>query len=124
MREGGDGIETLINIFGVLVGIGYFAVLVAGLKLSKRAGFKEGMICSLLLILLKLNDYFSPSYMIPFIEGYSNRTGLPPISMLIATFNYQLTLIECIAIGWLVLGLYRRWRRLPVQNSAYGNSEA
>jgi len=109
-------------MIGIILWIGYAAVLAFGMLLCKRASFKEGMICFFLLLLLELNRYLSPLYINPLIDNYTSSPGKPSLGELFAVFNYLQILIESVAIGWLVLGLYRKFRRLPVQDSNIDNA--
>lgn len=105
---------ALLGFFAVLVSVVIIVVLLFGLIQCRKNHFMAGFYFFLILIFLKIYDFFAPYAINRFIQSYdaSRSISSPNMSIgeMLTLLNFIPRTLEIIAYLFLVVGLYQMWK--------------
>jgi len=104
----------LLNVVYILLTVLFFAFLILGLVQCRKHSFTAGFYFFLILIVNKIAPYFYNSYIHNYVISLTDNNNRPPMGMslgdVLAWFSFIPIIIDLIAFGILVIGLYNMWR--------------
>jgi len=104
----------LINVVYILLTVLFIAFLILGLVQCRKHSFTAGFYFFLILIVNKIAPYLYNPYFHKYMDSLAENINQPPMGMslgeLLVWFSIIPIIIDLIAFGILVIGLYNMWR--------------
>lgn len=108
----------LLALVLILLDVLFLAVLFLGFVQCRKHSFKAGFYFFLILIVHKISAYLYAPLLNTYTNALIKSNSRPPMGMTIGKFVSWLsllpTIINLIAFGILVVGLYKMWRSKTV----------
>jgi len=113
----------LLNVIYVAITVLLLAFLLLGLVQCRKHSFTAGFYFFLIIIVNKIAPYLYNPYVHKYMDSLIENNNQPPMGMslgeVLAWFSFIPIIVDLIAFGILVIGLYNMWRsKIAAQNRA------
>lgn len=106
----------MLSVIGFLIFLIFVALLTVGLVQCKKNSFMPGFYFFLVMMIGQIYSWISPFFIRGFFERDTSTNGMS-LGEWFILFSYIPRVIDVIALGFLVVGLYRMWNRRLVTTS-------